>query len=141
MHTLDVGEIIHLDSAQAEDIYNRLDSTYLETIGVEPEGEINLGVLINGDLIAGVRASMIEYWTMYVSTLFVDEAYRRRGIATLLMNEMEKQARALGAKMIRLDTFSWQGVEFYQQLGYEEIGHYTSSDGDYSEYFFLKRLE
>ena len=56
------------------------------------------------------------------------------------MREMEKRAKALGANMIRLDTFDWQGKEFYEALGYQQVGHYTNEEDGFSEYFFLKRI-
>jgi len=75
-----------------------------------------------------------------VSTVFVDENYRSNKIGTLLMNEVEKRANLLGANMIRLDTFDWQGRDFYRSLGYEEVGSYENKIDGFSEYFFLKRL-
>ncbi|MDM8312746.1 GNAT family N-acetyltransferase [Clostridium cadaveris] len=77
---------------------------------------------------------------LYVSTVFVDEKYRNKKIGTLLMNEIERRAKLLGANIIRLDTFNWQGREFYTSIGYEEVGSYESVEDGFSEYFFLKRL-
>ena len=39
---------------------------------------------------------------------------------------MEKKAHQLGANMIRLDTFDWQGKEFYKTMGYEIVGSYEN---------------
>ena len=39
-----------------------------------------------------------------------------------------------------LDTFSWQGKEFYEALDYEVVGSYENTDDGYAEYFFLKRI-
>ena len=77
---------------------------------------------------------------LYVSTLFVDEAYRRKGYGTRLIQEMEKKAHQLGANMIRLDTFDWQCKEFYKAMGYEIVGSYENKIDGFAEYFFLKRL-
>ena len=57
-----------------------------------------------------------------------------------LMAELEQRARAMGANMIRLDTFDWQGKAFYEALGYEIVGSYENRQDGFSEYFFLKRL-
>ena len=137
---MEAGLIVELNKEQAEDIDDRLAEYDRKIIGEEPEGDIRLGVIVDDELVAGIDATMPEYWIMYVSTLFVDEAYRRRGIASRLMAEMESRARAMGAKHIRLDTFDFQGVDFYRNLGYEEVGYYASNDGAYAEHFFLKRL-
>ena len=56
------------------------------------------------------------------------------------MEEMEKRAKALGANTIRLDTFSWQGKEFYEALDYKIVGHYENLTDHYEEYFFIKYL-
>lgn len=57
-----------------------------------------------------------------------------------LLKEAESRAKALGANMIRLDTFNWQGREFYLKLGYEEVGQYSSPEDGFSEHFFVKML-
>ena len=53
---------------------------------------------------------------------------------------MEQRAKKLGVNMIRLDTFNWQGYEFYKSLGYEEVGHYYNEVDKFHEYFFVKRI-
>lgn len=57
-----------------------------------------------------------------------------------VMNEVERRAKLLGANMIRLDTFDWQGKEFYEALGYENVGSYENKEDRFSEFFFVKRL-
>ena len=56
------------------------------------------------------------------------------------MTALEHRAKALGANMIRLDTFDWQGKSFYESLGYEIVGKYENAEDGFTEYFFLKRL-
>lgn len=56
------------------------------------------------------------------------------------MNEVERRAKLLGANMIRLDTFNWQGRDFYRSLGYEEVGFYENVEDGFTEHFFLKRI-
>ena len=53
---------------------------------------------------------------------------------------MEKRAAAMGVNIIRLDTFDWQGKEFYKALGYECAGHYENAEDNYAEYFFVKKI-
>jgi ribosomal protein S18 acetylase RimI-like enzyme len=94
----------------------------------------------NGRLIAGLDACVTAFRILYVSTVFVDEEYRRKGVGEKLIREMEKRAAAMGVNTIRLDTFDWQGKEFYEALGYQSAGHYDNAEDGYSEYFFLKRI-
>ena len=57
------------------------------------------------------------------------------------MQEMESRAKKMGANIIRLDTFNWQGKDFYEAIGYEMVGSYENKFDGYSEHFFLKRLD
>ncbi|MBE6052389.1 MAG: GNAT family N-acetyltransferase [Clostridium sartagoforme] len=133
-------QVIELDELQLEDIERRLYEYDKKHIKYEMSGNIRIGVLDNDILIAGADACMTAFKILYVSTVFVDEQYRNNKIGTLLMNEIEKRAKLLGANLIRLDTFDWQGRDFYRSLGYEEVGSYENKIDGFSEYFFLKRL-
>lgn len=131
---------IELNDNQAEDIEYRLDEYDKKHIKYKISGSIRIGVVNEDKLIAGAEACMTAFKILYVSTLFVDENYRNKKIGTSLMKEIEKRAKLLGANMIRLDTFNWQGREFYNSLGYEEVGAYENKIDGFSEHFFLKRL-
>ena len=133
--------ITDLSEEQAEEIEARLSAFDENHITYKMEGRIQIGMEEDGKLIAGLDACMTAFRILYVSTVFVDEAYRRKGVGTRLIREMERRAAAMGANTIRLDTFDWQGKEFYEALGYEAAGHYDNDADGYSEYFFLKRLD
>ena len=83
---------------------------------------------------------MTAFKILYVSTVYVDKDYRRKGLGKKMILEMEKKAKELGANTIRLDTFSFQGKEFYEALNYKIIVSYYNEIDNYSEYFFLKRI-
>lgn len=132
--------IINLTDEQAGDIETRLSAFDDRYMTFKMIGSVQIGVEEAGKLIAGLDACVTAFRILYVSTVFVDEDYRRKGVGTLLIKEMEKRAAAMGVNLIRLDTFSWQGKEFYEAMGYECAGHYENAVDGYSEYFFLKRL-
>lgn len=71
-----------------------------------------------GTLIGGALA---RRWgtACEVQQLWVDEAARRRGIGTALMNQVEATAIEHGCRLIYLDTFTFQAPQFYFNLGYE----------------------
>ena len=133
-------EIIDLNEEQVENIETRLSLFDKNYISYKMNGYIRIGVEADGKLIAGLDACVTAFKILYVSTVFVDEEYRRKGIGTQLIYEMEKRAAAMGVNIIRLDTFNWQGKEFYEALGYECVGHYENAEDNYSEYFFVKRI-
>ncbi|MBD2093507.1 GNAT family N-acetyltransferase [Microcoleus sp. FACHB-1515] len=58
----------------------------------------------------------------WVAEIVVDEAFRRRGIGTLLMQSFEAWAADQAAKIVALS--SRRAVPFYQALGYEESARY-----------------
>ena len=132
--------IIDLTEEQAEDIEERLEDFDESYITYKMDGEIQIGIEDDGKLVAGLDACITNFKILYVSTVFVDEEYRRKGLGARLMREMEKRAAAMGVNMIRLDTYDWQGKEFYETLGYECVGHYENKEDGFSEYFYLKSL-
>ena len=133
-------EIIELNEEQIEEIEDKLSAYDQDFIKFKLDGTIQIGIKENEKLIAGLDACMTAFKILYVSTVFVEEPYRRKGYGTKLMQEMENRARKLGANIIRLDTFNWQGKEFYSAIGYEMVGSYENKLEGYSEHFFLKRL-
>ena len=132
--------IIGLNEEQVEDIEARLSAFDENYITYKMDGCIQIGVEEDGKLIAGLDACITAFKILYVSTVFVDEAYRRKGVGSRMMREMEKRAISMGVNTIRLDTFNWQGKEFYEALGYQCVGQYENAEDGYSEYFFLKRI-
>ncbi len=133
-------KLVVLNDEQLEDIESRLEAYDRNHVKYKLDGSIQLGIEEDGRLIAGLDACVTAFRILYVSTVFVDEAYRRKGIGTRLMREMEERAAGMGVNTIRLDTFDWQGKDFYVSLGYEIVGQYENAGDGYSEYFFLKRL-
>ena len=132
--------VIELSEEQAEELEARLSAYDEEHMPCRTDGCIRIGYEEDGKLVAGLDACVTAFKILYVSTVFVDEAYRRKGIGAKLIREMEKRAAALGVNTIRLDTFDWQGKAFYEAMGYRTVGHYTNAEDGYSEYFFLKRI-
>ena len=53
---------------------------------------------------------------------------------------MELRAEKLGVNTICLDTFDWQGKDFYKAVRYELVDNYSNIVDGYAEYFFLKRI-
>jgi GNAT superfamily N-acetyltransferase len=85
------------------------------------------------NLIGGLRGFVFLNW-LNVELLFVDEAFRNKGVGAQLLEAAEQNARALGARNATLNTFEWQARGFYVKQGYEEFariddyvpGHYVA---------------
>lgn len=101
---------------------------------------ISIGIEEGGRVIAALDAQMTAFHILYLSSVFVDGIYRGKGYGKALILEMERRAKKLEADVVRLDVFDWQGVGFFQAMGYEQVGFYGNDTDGYKEYFFLKRL-
>lgn len=131
--------IIDLTDQQVIEIEEALESYDQNFIRSPKQGKVSIGLVDDeGSLIAGLDAVMTAFNILYVSTVFVAESHRRQGLGRQLVEEMEARAKVLGVNTIRLDTFDWQGYDFYKALGYQEVGHYTHESDGYSEHFFVK---
>ena len=133
-------KIVDLTDSQIEKLEAALDNYDRNYITYKLQGSISIGILQDGVIVAGLDACMTAFKIIYVSTVYVDENYRRKGYGKMLIEEMERRAKQLGANTIRLDTFNWQGKEFYLAMGYEQVGSYKNDIDNYEEYFFLKRI-
>jgi len=133
-------KIIELTEKQSEYINERLYAYDEEYIKYRLEGSIHVGVEVDEILVGGLNAYMSAFKILYVDTVFVADEYRRQGIGRKLICEMKQCAKSMGSNMIRLDTFDWQGYEFYKRLGYEEVGHYYNEENKFYEYLFVKRI-
>ena len=134
------SKLIDLSEIQVEELEIALSEYDKNYIGYKTEGNISIGITCDGKVIAGLDACMTAFKILYISTVYVDEKYRRMGYGKRLLEEAEKRAKKLGANAIRLDTFGWQGREFYRAMNYEQVGYYKNYIDDYEEYFFLKRI-
>ncbi len=133
-------KIIKLSEEQECEIRYYLDEYNNQHIKYRLDGMMRIGLEEDGKLIAGLIAYMSVYKILYVDTVFVNENYRRKGYGKKLIQEMERQAKERGVNTIRLDTFNWQGTEFYKALGYEAVGSYANNEDGFEETFFVKMI-
>lgn len=89
-----------------------------------------------------IRAGLIGWcyagW-LFTALLWVHADLRRHGIGTALLAEAERRAIAFGCHSAHVDTFSFQGPEFYPKFGYREFGR-LDYPPDHHRIFFRKRL-
>ncbi|MES2061085.1 MAG: GNAT family N-acetyltransferase [Bacteroidota bacterium] len=94
----------------------------------------------NGNEIAGILSG-IGYWQgLEIKIIWVAEAYRNKGIGTLILKHVEKIARDKGATVSMLDTFDFQAEGFYLKNGYEPIGEIKNFPDGHKRIYFSKRL-
>src|SRR5947209_3983418 len=94
------------------------------------------------DEAATIRAGLIGHcyagW-LFVNLLWVHEDLRRRGIGSGLIAEAERHGRAFGCHSAWVDTFSFQGPDFYPRLGYVEFAR-LDYPPEHERIFFRKKL-
>lgn len=94
----------------------------------------------NGEIIAGCLAEMYFWNIVYVSILWVDERYRKQGLGTMLLREIEAVARRENCTLIHLDTFDFQARDFYLRGGYELFGVLEDCPPGHCRYYLKKKL-
>ncbi len=70
------------------------------------------------DKLVGVAVCLIFWKQLHVKYLFVDEAYRGKGIGTLLLNRALEFGKSHNCQDVFLQTMSFQAPEFYKNLGF-----------------------
>ena len=122
-------EIIELTEDELKELEERLHCYDLNFIKYELEGNISIGVKYKGKVIGGIDACITNFHILYISTLFVEEEFRNRKIGSMLI---------MGVKLIRVDTYDFQGENFYKKMNYRQVGRYTYEEDGFSESFFVK---
>ena len=92
----------------------------------------------NGRIVAGCLAARTVWGTAEVSVLWVDEAYRKQGLGTQLLADVEKDFRENGCNIVLLDTFDWQARAFYEKQGYSVFGTLEDCPKGHCRYYMKK---
>jgi ribosomal-protein-alanine N-acetyltransferase len=109
----------------------------------EAAGAVTVLALAKGD-VAGFCVVQVEENVGYVVTLDVAAAWRRKGLARLLISEAEAKVRAAGGTSIALHVFPGNtgAVQFYEAIGYERLGMAEAFYGrDKDAFVYARRLE
>jgi len=93
---------------------------------------------IDGSIVGGVFGYISWGWCL-IELLWVDDKYRGNDLATQMMKNMEQYAIGEGITRIKLETGSFQALDFYKKLGYEvyaELEDYPIGETNY----YLRKL-
>jgi GNAT superfamily N-acetyltransferase len=93
----------------------------------------------HGEIVAGVLSKMYLR-SVFVEVLWVSESLRKKGIGSKLLHEVECCIKEKGCRMIHLDTFSFQAIDFYLRLGYSVFGTIEDYPDGIKRYYLKKRL-
>ncbi len=93
-----------------------------------------------GQEILGGVLGQIFWGGLFIDTLWVEGELRGRGYGHRLLQSIEDEARRRGARMVYLDTFSFQAPDFYRRHGYRVFGELTDFPPGHRLLFFMKEL-
>lgn len=91
------------------------------------------------NVIGGILGGTYWGW-MHIDILWVDEAYRKTGIGSRLLQAAEDEAKRRGVHSVHVDTMSWQAPEFYRKHGYRIIGELDNIPTGNKKYHLIKDL-
>jgi ribosomal protein S18 acetylase RimI-like enzyme len=91
------------------------------------------------EIVGGVLGQV--FWDgLFIETLWVADELRGRGYGHELLMSIEDEGRRRGARMVYLDTFSFQAPDFYRRHGYRQFGELDGFPPGHRLLFFTKRL-
>lgn len=106
-----------------------------EAIGAaHPNNEAFLIACKAGELVGHCRVFQdkndASHW--WLSGLVVDPAYRRQGVATVLIKVCVDYARQKGASTVRSETHleNLASIRLHESVGFENLGPFRAADGD-----------
>lgn len=102
--------------------------------------DIHYVIKENDAIIGGICADVYTWKIMYLELLFVDEAHRNKSLASYLLQRVEKEAKAMGVKLVHTDTYEFQAKDFYLKHGYEIFGVLDDCPEGYKRYYLKKVL-
>lgn len=79
---------------------------------------------LDGDRLLGGCVGSVEvvwHW-LTIDSMHVDPGVRGTGLGSALLASLEDQARALGCRWAKLNTWEFQAPQFYAACGYEVYG-------------------
>lgn len=92
-----------------------------------------------GGIVGGVTCTL--FWQhMHIDFLWVEETKRKEGLGAKLLAEAENFAKKKGARLIKLDSFSFQAPHFYEKHGYTVYGKLEDHPVGHTQYYLVKRL-
>ncbi|MGE7825929.1 GNAT family N-acetyltransferase [Paenibacillus sp. NPDC093718] len=92
----------------------------------------------DGQILGGIVGEICWNW-LEIHYLLVDEPFRQSGYGTKLLNEAEKIAIDKQCEFVKLDTLSFQALDFYIKQGYEVYGKIENA-GRHTHYYMKKDI-
>ena len=131
-----------LTKEESEYICGKINETVPREVDSDEEKFVLKVENEKGEIIGGCIAEAYEYhWSrVLLDDLWVDEHYRRQGIGSLIIREVEKVAKEKGCRVVTLGTSSYMARPFYEKHGYTVFSTLKKPNG-YISYSLVKYLD
>lgn len=145
MTDIPINHIYKLEIAnEKHEVYSRIVDervkAYNKELKIDEEKiEIEYVAFDQEKVVGGVYGYLIQDY-LYVSILWVDEAYRGNDIATKLMDYIENEAKENGYKHFYLGTCTFQAKGFYEKRGYKVKMVISNCPKGYDDYMMVKKI-
>lgn len=94
----------------------------------------------NGTVRGGILGEICWNW-LEIHTFMIDEDIRKSGYGTKLLSELEKIALEKDCDFIKVDTLSFQALDFYKKNGYQIFGSLDNVGRNFKHYYLKKDLK
>lgn len=101
--------------------------------------ELTLSLIDEGGQIYGGLIGEICWNWLEIQYLVVDQQYRKLGYGRKLMMEAERIAKEKRCEFIKLDTLSFQALDFYKKEGFQVFGTIENA-GSHTHYYLKKDI-
>jgi ribosomal protein S18 acetylase RimI-like enzyme len=106
-----------------------------------PKNEAPLSIVAyDGEAVAGGLNGSMHWGWCYIRHLWVEAAWRGRGLGRRLVDEAEVLARGRGCVGLYVDTFDAGAVAFYERAGFGVFGRIDGFPPGFARVFLQKRL-
>ncbi|MBR5642017.1 MAG: GNAT family N-acetyltransferase [Firmicutes bacterium] len=131
-----------LTKEEAEYIGQKIDEIVPREVDEDEEEFVLKVENEKGEIIGGCIAEAYEYhWSrVLLEELWVDERYRHHGIGSMILREVERNAREKGCRVVTLGTASYMARPFYEKHGYTVFTTLKKANG-YISYSLVKYLD
>ncbi len=94
----------------------------------------------SGKILGGLQA-FFDTESIYIKSLWVDDAYRHQGHGKQLLRVAEQEGIQQGCRLSTVDTWDFQAEGFYVKNGYVRMGEIKNYWKGYSMIFLRKVLK
>ena len=117
-------------------------SRYPAELFTPAQGGMFLLVVLGDQVVAGGAYKRTDATTVEIKRIWTSSAHRRRGLARLVMAELEREATAAGYRSSTLTTGARQpeAVALYLDLGYEPLFDQSKHPDEIIIHAFRKQL-